>query len=299
MMSEEGDHLDVAIKQVFERMKKLGPKPRSCPDDQVLAAYHEGSLTQEKTEGIEEHLALCDRCTENLIVLSETVNSFEPAKESLATKEMVKRAKNLVKPIPDDAPSLWERVFSWLSSIRPIPIMAAACAALVLVVLGLYNVYMPHEPGGKESIPFGLRIIAKIPDEMVTRGKTPTYKEVEIKDGGVLQSGDMFRIRFEVQTNAYVYLLALNSQGDLNKLFPGRDGTPFKAKPREYYTVPYGNEWFRLDDKTGKERLYLISSPKIIENIDKKVKQLKQSGIDEIKKIFTGIRIQSFSFKHE
>ena len=298
-MSEEGDRLDVVIKQVFERMKKLGPRPRSCPDDQLLAAYHEGSLTQREAEGIEEHLSLCDRCTENLIVLSETVSSYEPAKESLTTEEMVKRAKNLVKPMPD-APSLWERAFSWLSSVRPVPVMAAACAALVLVVLGLYNLYLPHEPGGKGSTPLGLRLIARIPDGMVTRGKIPTYKEVEIRNGGVLQSGDMFRIRFELQKDAYVYLLALNSQGDLTKLFPGRDiGTPFRAKPHEYYTVPEGAEWFRLDDKVGMERLYLISSPEIIENMDQKVDQLKQSGIDEINKIFPGIKIQSFSFKHK
>ena len=31
-MNESKDRLDVVIKQVFQRMKKLNPKPESCPD---------------------------------------------------------------------------------------------------------------------------------------------------------------------------------------------------------------------------------------------------------------------------
>jgi len=96
-MNQQGDRLDVVIKQVFERMKKLSPKPESCPDDELLAAHHEGALTQKETEKIEDHLVLCDKCTENLLLLSEVEGSYDSGKENLATDEMLWRAKNLVR----------------------------------------------------------------------------------------------------------------------------------------------------------------------------------------------------------
>jgi len=64
-MSQEWDRLDILIKRIFERMKKLSPTPESCPEDEMLAAYHEGNLKKEDVEKLEAHLAVCDGCTEN------------------------------------------------------------------------------------------------------------------------------------------------------------------------------------------------------------------------------------------
>jgi len=97
-MNENRDRIDVVIKQVFQRMKKLNPKPESCPDDQLLAAYHEGGMTREETKRIETHLLLCERCTENISLLSEVKDSYSSGKQSHATREMVQRAKDLMPP---------------------------------------------------------------------------------------------------------------------------------------------------------------------------------------------------------
>lgn len=200
----------------------------------------------------------------------------------------------------DPYTSLWEKISSWLPSFRPAPIMAAASVALLLLVIGIYNIYTPHDPDGKKFAPLSFGIIARVPSGMVTKGKSPVYKEVEIQDGGALYSGDMFRVKFQIPTEAYVYLLALNSQGDLTKLFPGKSpGFVFKAKPGVPYFVPGDDRWFRLDDNIGRERLYLLVSPKAIEGIDQKVDQLKKPGAVELSNIFPGVKIQSFSFKHE
>ncbi len=294
-MNEQKDRLDLVIKQVFTRMKKSNPKPGNCPGDELLAAYHEGSLTGEETERIEEHLVLCDRCTENLIVLSEIVSSYDSATESITTEKMVQRAKDLIKPPVE--PPLWERLSSWFISFRPVPVMAAACVCLVLVIVGVY-MYAP--PGGERPIALSMGIIARLPSGAVTKGKTPVFKEVEIEDGGVLHSGDLFRIKFKLRKEAYVYLLALNARGKITRIFPRKDTrVDFQAKPDEPYAIPQGDEWFRLDDNTGTETFYLFASPNRIEDIDQKVAHLKKPGPDELKKIFPEVKIQPFTLKHE
>jgi hypothetical protein len=297
-MRENRDHLDSVIKQVFKRMKELSQRPKTCPNEETLAAYQEGSLTKEEAEQIEEHLVLCERCTENLILLSEARSSYDFAEDSFATKGMVERAKDLVKPRP--GPRLWERASSWFSSFGPVPLMAAASVVLVIVVLGIYNLYTPYEPGEKKFTPLSLGLIARVPSDMVTKGKSPVYKEVEVQEGGVLRSGDTFRVRFKIPAEAYVYLLALDSMGNLTKLFPkAAPGAHVKVKAGQSYVVPEKDEWLLLDKNTGQETIYILVSSKAIKDIDQKIDQLKESGIDKVAMILPGVTIQSFSFKHQ
>lgn len=297
-MSERRDRLDIVIKQVFERMKKLSPKPESCPDDQLLAAYHEGGLSQEEMARIEEHLVLCERCTENLILLSEVESSHEPVRGSFATEEMIKKAKGLVRqPVRQ---SLKEKIAERLSSFRPFPAFATASAVLLLLIFSVYSLYTPSGRNGTRPGLISFAIIARVPSGVVSRGKTPVYKETELQEGSTLRSGDRFKIKFELQNSAYVCLLALNSQGDLSKLFPPKVSPSLnRVEPNMTYFVPADDEWFQLDDNKGAERIYLLVSADPIGDIDQKIGQLKKSGIDKIVSLFPGVKIQSFSFKHK
>lgn len=292
-MDQNRDHLDSVIKQVFVRMKKLRPKPSACPDDELFAAYLEGALAEDERKQIEDHLVVCKKCTDNLISFAEVESRDQPGEEIFVTKKMVKQTKGLVKPhVPLD---LWERVSSWFSVFRPIPAMVTV-SALLVVAVGLYNLYAPDSP----SPVISLNIIARISSGIPIRGTTPDYKEVEVQDGGELQSGDMFRIKFELEEEAYVYLLSLDTLGNLSKVLPAEDtGVPIKMKAHQTYIVPEDDGWFRLDDNTGQETLYLLASSEAIEDIDQRFDQLRKSGIDKITKIFPGAKIQSFSFMHE
>jgi hypothetical protein len=139
-----------------------------------------------------------------------------------------------------------------------------------------------------------------MPSEIQTRGTVPEYIEVGIEDGGVLNSGDLFRINFQLLEEAYVYLLSLDSQRNLSKLYPDKDmELPVKFEPQKLYFFPTGDEWLKLDKSTGQEKIYLLASPDPIEDIDIKIDQLKGSGINNIESIFPSIKIQSFVFKHE
>ncbi|NQU15797.1 MAG: DUF4384 domain-containing protein [Desulfobacteraceae bacterium] len=145
-----------------------------------------------------------------------------------------------------------------------------------------------------------LTLLARTSSGITTRGETPHYKEVEVKDGGILESGDMFRVEFKLKNEAYVYVLSLDSLGNLAKLFPDRDGKiGAKFKPNEPHTIPVKDRWFRLDDNTGQETVYLIASPKAIENIDKRIEDLKKPRLDQISEMFPGARVESIAFMHE
>jgi len=294
-MNEHRDHLDSVLKQVFTSMKKLNPKPSVCPDDELLAAYHEGNLTQEERERVEEHLVVCNRCTESLISFAEVGNSYETTKEAFTTKEMVKKAQGLVKA--PEKPPLREIISSWFSGFKPAPSMALATIVMAVVVFGIYYSNMPSPEIG----PFArLNIIARVPSGILIRGKTPDYKDIEVQNGEILHSGDMFRVRFALDEEAYVYLLSQNSLGNITKVFPGKDAEEhIKLKPHEAYVIPKEKEWFKLDDKVGKEALYLLSSSGAIENIDRKIDQLKTVGINKIAEVFSNVKIQSLSFRHE
>jgi len=297
-MSQEWDHLDSVIKQVSERMKKAEPRPEPWPDDQLLAAYHEGGLTVEEAERLEAHLALCERCTEHIVLLSEMEDPSRSVKDPMITQDMVQGAKELVHQPPKGL-SLRKGIARWFSSFIPLPALATA-SALLLLIVSIYVLYTPIDHDGirPEDIRFG--IIARVPSGEATRGKTPVYEETELKEGAVLRSKDRFRITFELREKAYVYVLALNSQGHLAGIFPEKTiSSDFKAEPDIVYLIPRDGGWFQLDDHIGIERIFLLASHDPIKKIDQKIIKLKKSGIDKIDAIFTGITIRSFRFRHE
>lgn len=297
-MNNQKDHLDLVIKQVFARMKKLSPKPAKCPDDELLAAYLEGNLGEKDRDKIEEHLVACTKCTESLIASSEVESSYPFTKETLFSDGMVRKVKDLVKP--RETIPLWERVSSWFFGLRPVPVMVATSVILVAVTLGVYNLHRPSGPSPELPPSIMFNIVARMPSGIVTRGEAPDYREVDVKDGGLLHSGDMFRIKFQLQEEAYVYLLGLDSLGNLTRLFPEKDtDVPGKIKAHEVHIVPEVDGWFRLDDNTGQETVYLLASSLPIGNIDQRIDQLKKSGTNDITTIFPGVKIQSFSFRHE
>jgi len=273
------------IKQVAIKIKKFGEKPAICPNEEELAAYIEGRLAHDGLNEIEEHLAACAECTETIISLA-AVDSTEKLS---ATDEMIKKAKALKKPGPKV--SVWEILSGWFNILKPVPVMATVSVMLALVIFSVYNL----QGSGIE-----LNIIARMPSGIQTRGTISEYNEIEIKNGETLKSGDLFKIQFQLKEAAYVYLLSKDSQGKIIKLYQAEEtGLPEKLEAQKAYFFPKNRTFLKLDSNTGQEAFYLLASPDPIEGIDKKIDQLKKSGIDNIENIFPGIKIQSFSFKHE
>ncbi len=294
-MNEQKDRLDSVIKQVYTKMKKTSDRPVVCPEEELLGAFFEGSLTEEKRNKIEEHLVYCDKCTEILLSFPDMERSDFAAEDAFINKKMVKRAKDLVKQ--KESPSFLEKLSSWFPIFKPVPMMAFTSAFLAVIVAGIFFLQSPHDPSSE--IPLAMKF--GLMKRMEVRGTTPSDNWIDIQENGSLRSGDSFRIKFELQEESYVYLVYLDSLGNLTKIFPKDDLTPpTKFKPQKAYVIPENkDQYWRLDDNIGHETVYLIASSEVIENFDRITDQLKKAGVHNITKAIPGVSAQAFSFIHE
>ncbi len=89
-----------------------------------------------------------------------------------------------------------------------------------------------------------------------------------LTEDSVLHSGDYYKIIFTPKQDSYVYIFQIDSSGKIYRLFPMKrfDGVtvdnfnPLKAG-RTYY-IPAEYQSFILDEQTGIERIYFLSSQK-------------------------------------
>ncbi len=109
------------------------------------------------------------------------------------------------------------------------------------------------------------------------------FKKINFQPGVKLISGDQFKIQFVTDGDGYVYILNFDSSGKAQIIFPHPDiALDNKVTAGRRYEVPGPNDWYYLDDVTGKETLYLIAVPFPIRNLDKLVSELRrgESGIN-------------------
>lgn len=82
-----------------------------------------------------------------------------------------------------------------------------------------------------------------------------------IQKDAPMQSGDHFKFFLERKTACYIYLVYLSTQNKITLLYPSStkayDTLPATDAPQY---LPQGEDWFQLDDQSGKERFYLLAS---------------------------------------
>ena len=49
-----------------------------CPNDEVLADYIEGRLSEDERFELEDHLSICERCLEDFVVASHVLREHDP-----------------------------------------------------------------------------------------------------------------------------------------------------------------------------------------------------------------------------
>ena len=98
------------------------------------------------------------------------------------------------------------------------------------------------------------------------RNGTPVI--LPIKDGEILrdgrgnpQAGDKFRIMFRPNSEAYVYIIAVDGSGWAQGIFP-TPTSPFAnpVQPGEQYVTPEESNWFSLDQFRGVETIFFVAS---------------------------------------
>lgn len=107
-------------------------------------------------------------------------------------------------------------------------------------------------------------------------------KFVSISRDTVLGSGDELKMVVELRKNCYVYVLHYSPKGEVTLLFPesfGQYSGDYEVG-KNYY-VPKGRGWFELDNSTGRETFYLLSSTERLLDLEALVGNYASAKTDE------------------
>lgn len=102
-----------------------------------------------------------------------------------------------------------------------------------------------------------------------------------IRPGTVLHSGDYYKIMFTPDERAYVYLFQSDSKNQFFQLFPMTNFNGVSLDNRnpvlkgKNYILPAPHKSFQLDDTTGHERFYFVSSKEPIMELEKLADKLR------------------------
>jgi hypothetical protein len=116
----------------------------------------------------------------------------------------------------------------------------------------------------------------------------PLCKDVGIKDGDIMYSGQNYQIAVRPSSTSYVYVYHIGPSGDLYRLFPGTDylspensmSNPLKGG--EIYWIPAKEAWLRQDDQQGKEKIYVVGSRsrnQVLEDLYGHLERLRKEGL--------------------
>jgi len=257
------------IKRAFAAIQKEVTPKGTCPDEMELSCFAEGGMDEKKRVLVEEHLVSCPKCCDYVVALHRVIHF--PGDETLpgVPQEQVRKVNVLVKDRgrEKDSVSNLQRLSRFLKDFfsfdfigQPLPLAVKSCAAAAVVILMFFATYFYYQ----QTIPLSvtMEVVGKT-RVMATRG-TPGEKTVEtiIKEGDTLFANDYCRINFELNRDAYAYVLYYDSKGEIHQLFPDpASKTPQEIKANTPYTVPAADDqWFQLDHNRGTETVFMVAS---------------------------------------
>ncbi len=189
----------------------------------------------------------------------------------------------------------WENIMSGFSKIRfpefnPMrkAFAVAACIVLFCITMTSYLVRIPPS------------VFISLTDKTGKPLSELTIKTRSADKSVILKTGDEFRAAIDIDKDTYVYVLFYDSLGEISVWFFGdtnKDGISDKIAAGRL-ELPYEQSCFVLDENTGTETIYVLTSKKAIDEFPGKTDELKISGISEIKGLFPEAVVNTYSFEH-
>ena len=303
---------DKLIKQTFNEVKKGLCINGECPDEADLACFAEGIMDEKELERIEEHLISCSKCCDYVVSLNKVINFSEKERLPEIPTGQLEKVSALVKGSEKDVRTKETASshagvmqfmreffnFSWIGKPLPVAVKSGAFALLVLLIVSTTFLYR------QQRVPLTLQmeVMGKSGVE-TTRGIPGKPVEKIIDEGDALLSNDYCRINFEIDHDAYAYVLFHDSMGKLHQLYPDPAiENPQKAKGKVKYTIPEGeNNWYKLNDHIGTETVFVLASKKPISDLKEDLNSIQSLHKEDLLELFKTKAnvLKVLSFEHE
>ncbi len=269
-------------------MKDKENAPGECPMAEITAAYAFGELSDEEAVKAREHIQTCRYCLDMYMDIKLAESDAQKAENKgmeilPGLQQAISREKKAEYSVLDKIKEALSDFFGQ-GFLKPAVVFATF---FVVIISGIFFL------SDTSDTPYSIQIALQARTQTGFRGGQPEYKEFVVKSGGVLESDDYFRFQLQIDNDAYVYAIFLDSGGNI---FSAEKD--FILADTNFY-LPNEKDWYQLDQNTGTERLYLLASENKIEDFGKRVEKLKDQGINRIQEIFTEATVKSFNFNHE
>lgn len=104
-------------------------------------------------------------------------------------------------------------------------------------------------------------------------------REVLIKSGETLYTGDQFKINFAADKDCYLYVINYDSRNQVNVLFPHpRIALENRIEKGKSYSLPGGDLVYYADQYTGMEHLYVVAELKPMKDIDALLARMQKAA---------------------
>lgn len=298
---------DKLIKAALKEMKNKMPEKKGCPDDADICRFVEGGMDEKASELIEKHLISCPPCCDYVVSLNKVINFPEEEHLPEVPPAKIRAVDRLVNEKGEDSRekgSFFQAIkdfFSFDWRMQPMPAMVKSCAAALVVLFMFSTLYIYYQ----QSTSLGVQMALVSKTSTITTRGTTGDKEVEkiIKEGDTLYSNDYCRISFELEKNAYAYILYLDSKGTLEQIYPGpRAMRPQKVLAKTTYVIPPGDDsWFQLDEQTGTETVLMVASEEPISNLKEVYASLQGASREEVLKTLKSKApvVKVLNFQHQ
>ena len=323
------DKIDKFLKSILNKAKSdmdLSHEKKSpCPSEENIACYLDNLLNDTEREKTEEHLTGCDDCLQQTIMLHGLKKEIKENGYMAVPAEATKQAKEI---IPESAgKSIINVISEFLNNTvranKTYRLAAFGSIALILIITCIYGLVPPKETiapyefdthGTRGSTPtqideltgqVGAETLLELTMYIIGQSKSVdgSVSKVMVRDGSILQSKDKFKVQFETNKDAYVYILMHDSLNKAILLFPDPQiNVKNHVEASTKYAVPTSDRWFWLDENVGNETIFVLASESPLDNI--KALLLAMENVDEPKhKIMefakdSGSVVGEISFRH-
>ena len=168
-----------------------------------------------------------------------------------------------------------------------------AAASFLFLVCQFGFLLSPAVPRAQQAEP---EVVFKWAFGVLT-GQGDQQKLEAVTKDTILNTGDQFKMMVELQHKCYVYVFHHDARDGMKMLFPySLDQFSTDYQPGRKYYIPHGDAWYRLDENTGAETLYLLASADRLNELEDLFTRYESAGpgdkpqalkavLDEIKKI--------------